>query len=77
MGVEMLDLSEYLRSLYLPSPVGVPGGLSGEESAHQGRRCRRRQFGPWVGKITLEEEMASHSSIFAWRIPRTEEPGGL
>ena len=25
----------------------------------------------------LEEEMASHSSILAWRIPRTEEPGGL
>ena len=25
---------------------------------------------------TLEEEMATHSSILAWRIPRTEEPGG-
>ena len=25
----------------------------------------------------LEEEMATHSSIFAWRIPWTEEPGGL
>ena len=25
----------------------------------------------------LEEEMAAHSSILAWRIPRTEEPGGL
>ena len=25
----------------------------------------------------LEEGMAAHSSIFAWRIPRTEEPGGL
>ena len=24
----------------------------------------------------LEEEMATHSSILAWRIPRTEEPGG-
>ena len=23
------------------------------------------------------EEMASHSNILAWRIPRTEEPGGL
>ena len=23
----------------------------------------------------LEEEMASHSSILAWKIPRTEEPG--
>ena len=25
----------------------------------------------------LEEEMATHSSILAWRIPQTEEPGGL
>ena len=25
----------------------------------------------------LEEEMATHSSLLAWRIPWTEEPGGL
>ena len=25
----------------------------------------------------LEEDMATHSSILAWEIPRTEEPGGL
>ena len=25
----------------------------------------------------LEEEMTTYSSIPAWRIPRTEEPGGL
>ena len=29
----------------------------------------------WEGP--LEEGMASHSSITAWRIPWTEEPGGL
>ena len=27
------------------------------------------------GKIPLEKEMATHSSILAWRIPWTEEPG--
>ena len=26
---------------------------------------------------SLEEEMATYSSILAWRIPWTEEPGGL
>ena len=26
---------------------------------------------------SLEEEMAKHSNILAWRIPWTEEPGGL
>ena len=25
----------------------------------------------------LEEEMATHTSILAWKIPWTEEPGGL
>ena len=25
----------------------------------------------------VEKEMATHTSILAWRIPRTEEPGGL
>ena len=28
-------------------------------------------------KDLLEKEMATHSSILAWRIPWTEEPGGL
>ena len=35
----------------------------------------------WVRSLgredPLEEKMAAHSSIFAWRIPWTEEPGGL
>ena len=34
------------------------------------------QFDPWVRKIP-EKEMATHSSILAWRIPWTQEPGGL
>ena len=35
----------------------------------------------WVQSLgqedPLEEEMATHSSILAWEIPRTEEPAGL
>ena len=35
----------------------------------------------WVcslgGEDPLEKEMATHSSILAWEIPWTEEPGGL
>ena len=26
---------------------------------------------------SLEKEMATHASVLAWRIPGTEEPGGL
>ena len=33
------------------------------------------QFLGW--EETLEKGMATHSSILAWRILRTEEPGGL
>ena len=29
------------------------------------------------GEDSLEKGMATHSRILAWRIPRTEEPGGL
>ena len=29
------------------------------------------------GEDPLEEDMATHSSIFAWKKPWTEEPGGL
>ena len=35
----------------------------------------------WVQSLgwedPLEEGMATHSGILAWRIPQTEEPGGL
>ena len=35
----------------------------------------------WVQSLgredTLEKEMETHSSILAWKIPWTEEPGGL
>ena len=29
------------------------------------------------GEDPLEKEMATHSSILAWKIPWTEDPGGL
>ena len=33
---------------------------------------------PFLGwEDPLEEEMATHSSILAWEIPWTDEPGGL
>ena len=31
---------------------------------------------PWLGRL-LGEEMATPASILAWRIPQTEESGGL
>ena len=49
--------------------IGPPWRLSGKEST-----CNAGVTG-W--EDPPEEGMATHSSILAWRIPRTEEPGGL
>ena len=35
------------------------------------------QFQPLGQEDPLEKDMATHSSILAWEIPWTEEPGGL
>ena len=53
-----------------------PGGSSGKELACQCRRCRR-QVRSLGREDPLEEGMAALSSILAWTIQWTEEPGGL
>ena len=42
-------------------------------------QCKRHdhRFDPWGREDPLEEDLENHSSILAWRIPRTEEPGRL
>ena len=53
--------------------VGFPGGSDGKESA-----CNVETWVQSLGwEDPLEKGMATHSSILAWRIPWTEEPGGL
>ena len=59
----------------LPTPVflGFPGGLDGKIYA-----CNSGDLGSVPGlEDPLQEGVATHSSILAWRIPWTEEPGGL
>ena len=38
---------------------------------------QEKQIQSLDGEDPLEEEIATHSSILAWEIPWTEEPGGL
>ena len=41
-------------------------------------QCRRQMWVLSLGQeAPLEKGIATHSSILAWRIPWTEEPGGL
>ena len=63
-----------VESAVTPGHLGLPRWLSGKQSACQ---CRRSRFDPWVEEDPLEKEIATHSSIVAWRIPWTEEPDGL
>ena len=56
---------------------GFPGGTSGKEPAGQCRRHKRLRFSPLGWEDPLKKDIATHSSIFAWRIPWTEEPGGI
>ena len=62
----------------IPSTLlnGFPRWWNGKESACQCRRYRRHGLGPWAGD-SLEKGMATHARILVWRIPWTEEPGGL
>ena len=57
--------------------LGSPGSFSDKEPACRCRRHKKRGFDPWVRKIPWRRKWQTHSSILAWRILRTEEPGGL
>ena len=59
----------------LSSALGFPSGAGGREPACQ---CRRQMQVRSLGREDpLEEEMATHSRILAWRISWTGESGGL
>ena len=49
--------------------MGFPGGSDGKASAYNAGDLGRED--------PVEKEMAPHPSILAWKIPWTEEPGGL
>ena len=64
----------FLNIFHFMNILGLPGWLSDKRICLQ---CRRRGFLSLGWEEPLEEEMATHSRILAWRIPWTEEPGGL
>ena len=60
--------------LHCKGTIAMPGGSDGKEYA---RSAGDLGSIPGSGRSPGEREMATHSSILAWRIPWTEEPGGL
>ena len=87
MGEGSVDLNYHRveeisrRRQWHPTPVLLPGKSHGRRSLVGCSPCGREE-----SDVTeqlhfhfhvLEKEMATHSSVLAWRIPGMEEPGGL
>ena len=65
--------SIHIANIHIISSLGIPGGSDSKESA-----CNAGDPGSIAGsEDPLEKGMTTHFSILAWRIPWTEEPGGL
>ena len=71
----------YWRRQWQPTPVLLPGKSHGQRSLVVHRVVESQT---WLSDFTfishfhaLEKEMAAHSSVLAWRIPGSAEPGGL
>ena len=63
--------------LFLEEPYSSPWGFPGG-SVVKNLPSMQETWVPSMGQEdALEDEMATHSSILAWRIPWTEEPDGL
>ena len=74
LSIPLLPTSNLTAPLALR---GFSSGANAEESAYQCRRHKRCGHVQSLGwEDPLEEGMATHF-ILAWRIPQTEEPGGL
>ena len=70
-GVMKIMSSSNLYLVYIS--WGLPKWLSGKEST-----CNAGDMGSILGREDLlEKEMATYCSILAWKVPWTEEPGGL
>jgi len=71
------------RRKWQPTPVLLPGKSNGRRSlvGYSPRGCDEsdmtKQLHFHFSLSCTEKEMAAHSSVLAWRIPGTGEPGGL
>ena len=83
LELNWLSRHTFRRRQWHPTPVLLPGKSHGQSSL-VGCSLWGREGQTWLSDFTftfpfhaLEKEMATHSSVLAWRIPGTAEPGGL
>ena len=60
-----------------PRPGGLPKWCSWQRTLLLMQETQETQIQSLGQEDPLEEGMATHSNILAWRTPWTEEPGGL
>ena len=69
-------MTKQVNNLFYVSYINMRASL-----VAQRLKCLPAMRETWVRSLgredPLKKEMATHSSILAWRIPWTEEPGGL
>ena len=69
----MRSLHEMYILIALPVKEGIPS-----DSVVRNSSAMQEMWVRYLGwEDPLKEDMATHSSILAWRIPWTDEPGGL
>ena len=70
------DFPQYFLREQRPDDKGFPQGsvVKNPPAMQQMQETQVRSLGQ---EDPLEEEMVIHSSILTWKIPWTEEPGGL
>ena len=67
-----------LSLLYVLTGINLKNmDFSGSSEVKNPPAKQKTQLQSLVWEDPLEKEMATHSSILAWEIPWTEEPGGL
>ena len=71
-GTDLSTIKATIKAMY-GKPGASPAALMVKNTA---ANAGGLALNPGLGR-PLEERMATHSSIPAWRIPWTEEPGGL
>ena len=72
-----LVTKQQLRIIQLISQTRVPSGASSKEPTCQCRKHKEMRVRSLCWEDPLEEAMATHSNMLAWRIRWTEEPSGL
>ena len=70
-------LSDTAPGLFSKVSIGIPPAFPDAQTVNNPQAMQKTQVHSLGQEDNLEKEVATHSSILAWNITWTEEPGGL